>query len=389
MSDVPVRLLREALREDAATAPSTACLDVDRLAAWSDGRLDGADRAAAESHAASCARCQMMLAAMAITAPPPAARPWWRTGTYKWLAPLAAATAAAVLWVAVPRRPIEPTALATRTSPIATTAPAPSEPRAADASNTQRATDLIAPSVPAAVQPQATRDPRGALGAAVAAPPAAQAAPAQAAESSALRDVAAPPPLRGSNPVGLDALAFSALPAAPKAPAAPPQPQATQATSNAVVPPATLEGAVGVTPNATESVQLRRERAAAPAQALAKTSALAPDIVSPDRNMRWRLRTAGIVERSIDGGLTWQTQATGVATVLVSGAAPSATICWVVGARGTVLRSTDGATWHRVGFPAETDLTAVLASDATHASVTAADGRTFTTADGGTTWRSR
>src|SRR3954462_15347136 len=153
MSDVPVRLLREALREDAATAPSAACLDADRLAAWSGGRLDGADRAAAESHAASCARCQAMLAAMAITAPAPAARTWWRTGTYKWLGPLAAAAAAAVLWVAVPRTPIEPPALATRTSPIATTAPAPPEPRAADASNSQRATDLIAPWAPAPRSP--------------------------------------------------------------------------------------------------------------------------------------------------------------------------------------------------------------------------------------------
>ncbi|MBW8867409.1 MAG: hypothetical protein JF610_08745 [Acidobacteria bacterium] len=386
---MPVRLLRETLREDAATAPSAACLDADRLAAWSDGTLAAADRAAAESHAASCARCQAMLAAMAITAPPPAARTWWRTGTYKWLAPLAAAAAAAVLWVAVPRRPIEPPALATRTSPIATTAPAPPEPRAADASNSQRATDLIAPSAPAAVQPQAKPDPRGALGAAVAAPPSAQGAQAQAAEASALRDVAAPPPLPGSNPVGLDALAFSALPAAPKAPAAPPQPQTSQATSNAVVPPATLEEAVGVTPNATESVQLRRERAAAPAQVLAKTSAAAPDIVSPDRNVRWRLRTAGIVERSIDGGLTWQTQATGVTTLLVSGAAPTPTICWVAGRGGIVLRSTDGSTWQRVGLSEPIDLTAIRASDAVNATVTAVDGRTFTTADGGTTWRSR
>src|SRR6476469_8309057 len=114
MSDVPVRLLRETLRGDAATAASPACLDAETLAAWSDGTLRAADRAAAESHAAGCARCQAMLAAMAITAPPAAARKWWRTGTYRWLAPLAAAAAAAVLWVAVPRPPIAPQAAATQ-----------------------------------------------------------------------------------------------------------------------------------------------------------------------------------------------------------------------------------------------------------------------------------
>src|SRR5437868_2517375 len=71
MSDVPARLLREALREHAAPAPSPACLDADTLGAWSDGTLRARDRAAAESHAAGCARCQAMLAAMTRIAPPP------------------------------------------------------------------------------------------------------------------------------------------------------------------------------------------------------------------------------------------------------------------------------------------------------------------------------
>ena len=105
--------------------------------------------------------------------------------------------------------------------------------------------------------------------------------------------------------------------------------------------------------------------------------------------MRWRLRIAGSVDRSTDGGSSWQTQPTGFATPLVNGAAPTPTICWVVGKGGIVLRSTDGATWQRVGLPDAIDLTAIRASDAINATVTAADGRVFTTGDGGTTWRSR
>src|SRR5262249_58698991 len=46
-----------------------ACLDADTLAAWADGALDAGALAAAEAHAADCARCQAMLAAMARTAP--------------------------------------------------------------------------------------------------------------------------------------------------------------------------------------------------------------------------------------------------------------------------------------------------------------------------------
>jgi hypothetical protein len=400
MSDVPVRLLREMLRDNAATAASPACLDADTLAAWSDGAMSAADRAAAESHAAGCARCQAMLAAMALTAPPAPARSWWRAGTYKWLVPLAAAAAAVVLWVAIPRTPAAPRAGASRTPMIATAAPAPPEPRAADAAtvrlkpdtteatvrptpgttepNNQRATGPIAPQAAAGVQPETRRDARGALGAAVAAPPPAERAQAQAA-----------PRLPGSTPVGIDTFALSAVPAAPPPPAAPAQPSAPpHAASDAIAPQAPLAETVGAAPNANESVQLRRERAA-PAQALAKTSAAAPDIVSPDRNVRWRIRTPGSVDRSIDGGLTWQTQAAGVATPLVSGAAPSPAICWVVGRGGVVLRSTDGATWQRVGLSDAIDLIAIRASDATNATITAADGRMFRTADGGKTWQAR
>jgi photosystem II stability/assembly factor-like uncharacterized protein len=93
------------------------------------------------------------------------------------------------------------------------------------------------------------------------------------------------------------------------------------------------------------------------------------------------------VERSGDAGTTWQRQPTGVNAVLTAGAAPSRTVCWMVGAAGTVVRSVDGRSWQRLAFPEPIDLRAVRASDAAHAVVTAGDGRTFATADGGRTWQ--
>jgi photosystem II stability/assembly factor-like uncharacterized protein len=110
------------------------------------------------------------------------------------------------------------------------------------------------------------------------------------------------------------------------------------------------------------------------------------EIVSAEGNVRWRISGAS-VERSGDAGATWQTQSTGVSAVLAAGAAPSRTVCWVVGAAGTIVRSVDGRTWQRVPFPEAIDLRAVRASDAAHAVVTAGDGRTFATADGGQTWQ--
>lgn len=120
-------------------------------------------------------------------------------------------------------------------------------------------------------------------------------------------------------------------------------------------------------------------------QMLAKSSAV-PAIVSPDGGARWRIVAGGGVERSTDGGVTWQPQSTGVNVTLTAGAATSPTICWLVGPGGIVLLSTDGRTWQRAAFPETINLTAVRPADDKRATVVAADGRSFTTTDGGRTW---
>jgi hypothetical protein len=61
-------------------------------------------------------------------------------------------------------------------------------------------------------------------------------------------------------------------------------------------------------------------------------------------------------------------------------------VCWAVGRAGLVLRSIDGRTWERINFPEMTDLSSVRATDARTASLSTADGRTFSTANGGQTW---
>ena len=101
--------------------------------------------------------------------------------------------------------------------------------------------------------------------------------------------------------------------------------------------------------------------------------------------IRWRLAGSN-VEISTNGGATWDVTRTGVNTPLTAGAAPSATVCWVVGASGVVLLSTDGRTWRRVPFPEITDLSAVRARDARQR--VRHDGRrpNFSTTDAGATW---
>ena len=72
---------------------------------------------------------------------------------------------------------------------------------------------------------------------------------------------------------------------------------------------------------------------------------------------------------------------------VTNGVAPAGSICWLVGANGLVLVSTNALTFTRVTAPAEVDLVSIQAVDGRTATATAADGRTFTTEDGGKTWK--
>ena len=113
--------------------------------------------------------------------------------------------------------------------------------------------------------------------------------------------------------------------------------------------------------------------------------AVGAEIMSPDGSARWRIAGTN-VQWSVDGGATWETQRTGSDAPLAAGASPSPGVCWLVGARGTVLVSTDGRTWRLVPFPEMTDLVTIHATDDKTATVSSSDGRTFRTSDGGRTW---
>ncbi len=99
------RLLAGAMKARADATTEGPCLDADTLAAWADGALAARERAHAEAHAADCAGCQALLAAMVRTLPPAtAAKSPWRLPALGWLVPLTVAATALVIWVAVPSR---------------------------------------------------------------------------------------------------------------------------------------------------------------------------------------------------------------------------------------------------------------------------------------------
>jgi Putative zinc-finger len=335
MSDVPTRLLRETLRDGMTPASPPGCIDTETLAAWSEGTLSARDRAAVESHASSCARCQASLAAMARTAPVVPARRWWQTSNLGWMVPLATAALAVVVRINIPEKRLEQTAAPTRAEEPASR-PSESSPAAPAASS------------PASTPPTAPDD-----------------RPAESKDAKRARAASAPRKT-----------------VAPESEARTDERRATDATKSAAAP--SRAESVNATPNSMRETVI----APASARAMAKVSAVPTEVVSPNQNVRWRIPVVGVVERSTDGGTNWQRQSIGVPVMLTAGAAPSPAICWLVGPGGVILLSTDGRTWRRIPFPEAIDLASVRASDEMNATVTAADGRTFITTDGGSTWRS-
>ncbi len=331
------RLLRQSLQTPRHDGVTDSCLDAETVAAWADGGLSGASLEMAQSHVADCARCQSLVgalartnAAVALPKPERAARRW-----LPWLVPLTAAAAAVALWVAVP---------GDLSAPVAPQRPAEVKTQTAE-TNTQQPARLDD-------QPQASTARR-------------ETQAAQSADKKAERQAPVPELRKDVGRLETDRLKQQNAAAAPAAATPPVAPAAEASAPAAAAPPAAPE------PNAA--------RLARSASGVAETIAVANEIVSPDRSIRWRI-AGSVVERSTNGGASWNAVPTGIAAVLTAG---------VVGRGGVVLLSTDGRTWRRVAFPEIADLSAVQATDARTASVSTADGRLFSTSDGGVTWERR
>jgi hypothetical protein len=322
------RLLRESFRTSARTLPPGSCPEAETLAAWIDGSLAGGQLTAAREHLADCVHCQATLAAFTRTTLPEAIpEPWWRRGlSARWLVPVAATATVIAIWVAAPRdeHTRQPEQTTTAVGQVAT------------------------PQTQSTGEPAARADRQSPAGADARSPE--QAAPEFRREAAA--EKAAP---ADENKEQRDNASLAAGNAAPTAQAAPDSTLAGRARLGARLESATLAPRI--------------------------------EIASPDASIRWRIGPGGVVEYSEDAGAKWEATPTGVGTDLMAGASPSGTVCWVVGRSGTVLLTTDGRQWQRLMFPVAVDLAGIQATDARTATVTAMDGRRFTTVDGGTTWK--
>jgi hypothetical protein len=168
-----------------------------------------------------------------------------------------------------------------------------------------------------------------------------------------------------------------------------PQPNARKARSAATASTAGKAGAAPPPP-AAQAMNLAASQTTGPAalakmqQAQISSNLMNLQVQTPDPKILWMI--AGAIEKSEDGGATWRLEYPETRAQIIAGSAPNVKICWLVGEHGTILRTTNGAHWKSIKPPEETDFVRVEATDALNATVTALDGRRFSTSDGGKSW---
>jgi hypothetical protein len=405
--DNSIDALLKGARRDPAPASNVeagpACLDAETLAAWADGGLDADRVRVIEAHVADCSRCHSLSAAFfssdqTAAANGPKVVPFRRNRVMYWV-PIAAGTIAAtlVIWLGVrDQNALTSEAQAVITESRAAQAPAPAtaDSRLQDKQQGQQGN--------LAAAADATRLERK------------ESAPVEQRADRAKKEAATANRSR----------AVAAEPAAPQPTAAPPPPPP------AIVPPPTATTASGVAGGvvggtgggvrqASELLEKVEPRVVAEfSSVLAQSStigglpaaarvaggvagggvgrggggaggrgaAVALDAaVAPP--FYWRILVTDVIERSVDR-LVWEAVAIDPPVRgLSGGAAPSATVCWIIGRAGLVLLTTDGKEFTRLTQPAPADLISITATDALRATVTTVGGQAFTTTDGGKSWK--
>lgn len=319
-------VLRRVLSESVPGAPHDVCLDGETIAAWTDGSLRTEETDAVERHVADCARCRALMAAFAqTTLPEPRVESVWRRWRLGWVVPLATAATAAALWIALP--------------------PSTPAPLRSDRETNGATFDARSPAAPPATASPAVPEPST---------PASPRAQEEKATTLATNEA------RGRADETL----------APRELAAEQQAPATEALGKRAE---------------TDRQEIAGNSAPQPFAA-ARRANVPVEIVAPGDSARWRITNGQQVERSTPTTTDWGPAIIASPDILTAGAAPSASVCWIVGRGGAVYVTTDGTRFMRLPFPEMVDLVSVSATDDQNAAVSAADGRFWQTTDRGLTW---
>jgi hypothetical protein len=409
--DAMAGLLKRSLAGEAGAADG--CPAPDALAAYFERSLDADETARVDLHLSQCGRCREQLAALGraeeaaapATATPPKAARASGIWDWRWLAPVAAVLILTAVWAT--RRP-ELTRIAehSRQSPAAVPAPQSAQQpiqhvdRQPPQQDKQQLASRVAAPAPSA--PPAPPAP------APAANFAAGVGMAASADNSRSTNSMAP---KSASPDELSKKAARQEGATDQAPNAPAVTSETLTIQTESSPIASIapessphsNGAVGGVAGGASGAPSARAQTAKEkeAPALVSTFRARPEIVTEnqagelssariittsDSNILWRIAGGGFIERSEDGGATWNGTLPNPNAHFVAGSAPGAKICWLVGHDGIILLTEDASNWRVIPPPVREDFVAISARSASSATVTTADGRKFTTTNQGESW---
>jgi hypothetical protein len=430
-------LLRRTLASSptSGAAPSADdCPPANILAAYYEHSLDAVESVRYELHFSQCALCREQLAAMAradeASQPQPKASWAWLWNPY-WLAPALAVLALAIFFGVRHSTRITATAttgqpanapLAAMSRPDQAPQQAPAAPPPLAAAGTAPSNELKKAPLDSAARDSLAKEKQSQLRESPATstgpladsePSASPAAPAvsdKKAQDAPLksRDFIQLQSLRKSETVQKDAGAPQGFAQSAGAVVAGARVQSAQNTAPSRQAPApTVLGGVAGTGAATasgdnltaESVNRNQTQAPAamsrfagiaksPAPQVAAETPAQKIFQTPNTTVLWRSADGGFVERSPDGGATWEGEPLpGTSGEIDAGSSPTPKICWLVGSGGTIFMTKDAANWKKITPPVQSDFSAVTAKDASNATVTAADGRQFQTTDAGKHWK--
>jgi hypothetical protein len=412
-------MIRRTLAHD---APEPAdCPSPEVLAAYYDRSLDADEEARCELHFSRCARCREQLSAIVRAEEKPYLRParqWLLTG--RWLVPAIAMLLIAFVWVA--RRPAQqrPAGKSSNTPFVAISKPEPTPSvegvvgRAAPSSTSSSTREAVkaAPSEALSfsagnLPSTATRNgnsvemlPRakrsidtsvvvagGAAGGVVSS--------GAVADQLLAKESAVPqPPVEQKSVTEAGEVTANAA----SSQLAPENEEASVSNQAQASPPPAAPPVQRVETRMTEVAPNKKATAAMAANKSSATTRGDGNLVvldrvssmsvikTPDPAVLWRLAGEGFVERSEDSGATWEGQSPYPDAHFFAGAAPTVKICWLVGRDGLIVLTRDAEHWRRIEPPVPVDLVGVTAQNASIAVVTAADGRKFTTSNGGKSW---
>ena len=434
MSDVP-----KIVRQRAAQQPPGEHLDANLLAAFAEGGLTRAERAQVLAHLGTCAACREVMAlalpesAAVMLAATQTAKSWLRWPMLRWAAAAAAVVVvAAAVMLVKPRQqvpaPMKQTEVAvspdkTATKPAETATAIPVSPPLMD----QVRRKDSAPAVAAKQEPKskalkkedvsAGHGGKDALGTqALEHAPASRGLDRLAKANEALRPQAPAESASVQQPSAQSAKAQPQLPAAVPPPAptpgvaggivggmatpsrptvAPSQPAMTAENAQLEVRSQVAAGKRGKRPlppgsHETESVEVMSSAPAVAADSAVRApmARVAPKAIVP----RWRVSAEGELERSVDGGVSWETVRVASTPVAFRSVFTANHDIWTGGTGGALYHSADdGRTWTRVAVKAldmvlATDIVRVEFTDNLHGTVTTIDGVRWITNDAGVTW---